>query len=201
MPGSPLLKYLSKLATFLRLGGHEFGLAGMEIAIAGCIAAATLGGTVMTMGDQMSEQVNMLVHSSVDRVSATLYVRGSVIATAAGTPLTANDMRFTLGLTGVSRPVDLQAGDALIISYRDLTTQIAAVPFRLKELSGNGDGLLSPGEAMQVTIDVDALRASTGATVFAPGGRWTLELSATFGGSLTVSREMPLYFDPVMDLH
>jgi archaellin len=113
-----------------------------------------------------------------------------------------------------------------VIAYTDENQFLKDVPWTVKFLgSSSSDSLLEEGEKAEVTVwllarnndvaDVTAANAtamwepdargssgilSTSGTLLTVNDRFTLEVKPTTGGVLTVQRNVPPKFDPVMDL-
>src|SRR4026209_1562213 len=90
---------LSRLCNLTRYGQRGTGVA--EFAMLSLVATSgVLATTVITSGDALMDQLDRVVHSSMNKIGGTLEVRGSVIVTATGAPLQADTVQFSLGTFG-----------------------------------------------------------------------------------------------------
>jgi hypothetical protein len=162
--------------------------------------------TVTVASDDFSfNDLDTLVHQSVDRIGASLEVRGSIIARSGADGPAVDSIQMTLGTFGQGTPVLLDpatpADQRLEIDYSDANSYVADVPYTVRMLGGNGDTSLDPGELVILTVDVSALPALDGTAPLTGGQRWTLQLIAPIGGTVEISRTLPPILQPVMNLH
>src|SRR6266496_3470298 len=94
-------------ARFCRLtrdGQRGSGVA--ELTMLSLLAASgVFATTVITTGDQLMEQFDRVVHSSMNKIGGTMEIRGSVIVTATGAPLKPETIQFSLGTFGELPPI------------------------------------------------------------------------------------------------
>ena len=156
--------------------------------------------TVITSGDALMDQLDQVVHSSMNKIGGTLEVRGSVIVTATGAPLQADTVQFSLGTFGELPAISTRPEDGgMTVSYYDNAAFAANVPYSVRFSPGNnGDALLDGGELMTVTVRVSDIEAVAGKDVLLPGKRWTMELHVAQGPSLEFSRTQPAILSQVM---
>lgn len=174
----------------------EDGQATAAIAMISIVGGAALvGTTTFTSADEAFDALESAVRSSVDRVSANLEIRGSVIARSDDSR-SADRIELTVGVFGDGTVPLTGDADRLRISYRDDEIFLPEVPFTAAVLDGDGDDLLERGELAALSIDLEAAGISLRANE-----RFTLELSAPVGGTVEVSRTMPFVLQPVMSLH
>ncbi len=161
-------------------------------------SAAVFATTTVESGDISFEALAGAVDRGVNRVSANLEVRSSVIARSSDS-LTTERVEFTLGVFGQGAvPLGTEnAGEQLMISYRDGANYLPAVPYTFSFLGGNGDDILDAGELASISVDL----AQVSGVALRGGERFTLELTAPVGGTVEVSRKMPPILQPVMSLH
>ncbi len=188
------------------LNSAEAGVATASLVMLTVAGTTTAVATVTVASDDFSfDDLDALVHQSVDRIGASLEIRGSIIAHSSADGRTVESIQMTLGTFGQGTPVLLDAtapaDQRLEIDYSDATSYVADVPYTVKFLGGNGDTSLDPGELAVVTIDVSALPATDGTTPLTGGQRWTLQLIAPIGGTVEISRTLPPILQPVMSLH
>jgi hypothetical protein len=193
---SGLLGRFAKLTHNSQLGTGVAELAMLSTLAAGGIFATT----VITTGDQMIEQLDQVVHSSMNKIGGAMEVRGSVIVTATGAPLKSDTIQFSLGTFGQLPPIGTRPDEGgMTVSYHDGSAVALNVPYSVRFSPGNnGDALLDSGEMMTVTVRASDLEAIAGQRVLLPGKRWTLELHTSAGQSLEFSRVQPAILSQVM---
>jgi hypothetical protein len=184
----------------------EAGAAAASLVMLTVAGTTTAVATVSVASADFSfDDLDALVHQSVDRIGASLELRGSVIARSDADGRTLDSIQLTLGTFGQGSPVALDpAGPAdkrLEIDYWTGTSYVSDVPYTAKFLGGNGDAYLDPGELVSVTVDVGVLQRLDGTMPPAAGERWTLQLIAPIGGTVEISRTLPPVLQPLMDLH
>ena len=189
-----------------RLHYPEAGVATASLVMLTVAGTTTAVATVTVASDDFSfNDLDALVHQSIDRIGATLELRGSVIARSDATGRNLASIQLTLGTFGQGTPVLLDpsapADQRLEIDYSDSTSYVADVPYSVKFLGGNGDASLDPGELVTITVDVAALQGLDGTAALAGGQRWMLQLIAPIGGTVEISRTLPPILQPLMDLH
>ncbi len=188
------------------LHSAEAGVATASLVMVTVAGTTTAVATVTVASDSFSfDDLDALVHQSVDRIGASLELRGSIIARSDANGRTLESIQLTLGTFGQGLPVLLDptapADQRLEIDYSDATSYVADVPYTVKMIGGNGDASLDPGEIATITIDVSALPAQNGTTPLTGGQRWTLQLIAPIGGTVEISRTLPPILQPLMNLH
>ncbi|HLF08752.1 MAG TPA: hypothetical protein VI789_05335 [Dehalococcoidia bacterium] len=183
----------------------QSAFAGTTIALIGLLGGGTMLATVtLSDGTFAFDQLEDLYQGSVSRVSGSLELRGAVIATASGKPMQLETLQLTLGSFGngaaVSLLEDAPASQRLVITYLDRASYRASIPYTAREVIGDSDGLLEPGELAQITIHASDLPQPLGVLALGASQRWTLELISPLGGSVEVSRTLPGILQPVMRL-
>jgi hypothetical protein len=160
-----------------------------------------VAGAAFSDGSLPLDRLESLVNDSVSRVGGTLEVRGTVVATAAGDRLDA--IQVPVAYSGSGRPVSLDpdSSERLLVSYRDGSTSNPSVPYTTRQLAGDGDGLLEPGELFLLTVRASDLTSVAGPPALGPSARWTIELVSPVGGTVDVTRTLPFVLQPVMALH
>src|SRR5215207_5171887 len=96
-----LLSRVCKVTRNSQIGSGVAELAMLSTLAAGGVFATT----VITSGDAMMEQLDRVVHSSMNKIGGTMEVRGSVIVTATGAPLHPDTIQFSLGTFGELPPI------------------------------------------------------------------------------------------------
>ena len=196
---------IRRLLRFILSPTGESGQVGTSLALVGLVGTAlVLSAVVVRSGKYGAGELDQVFRTSLGRVSGTLELRGSVIAIASGQPPAVDSIRFVVGAAGEGDPVPLDGAstaDRLVVSYRDSTAYDADVPYTAREIAGNGDGLLEPGESAQLTVRLADIDSEAGPPSMGPDSRWTLELQAPIGGTVEITRTMPPVLDRVMQLH
>jgi hypothetical protein len=195
-----LTNLVTRLALRLAQSAHcERGVATISLALFAFLATAGTAATItIAEGDVNFAALEDLVNDSVNRVGATLEVRGSVIARS-DDGVSVDRLQLTVRYYGEGLPVPLNPTDPdrLVIAYHDETTYHPDVPYTFEPLSGNGDTVLDPSEMALLTIDVSGI---PGASLKA-NDRFTIELAAPVGGTLVVSRRVPIGLSSVTSLY
>ena len=197
-----MLSNLSPLPILRRIAQHagcERGLATVSLALFAFLATASTAATVtVAQGDVNFAALEDLVDDSVNRVGATLEVRGSVIARSSD-GATVDRLQVTVRYYGEGKPVPLSADDPdrLVIAYYDDTAYHPDVAYTFEPLSGDGDTILESGEMTLLTIDIASIPNAT----LGVNERFTLELSAPVGGTVIVSRRVPMGLSSVTSLY
>ena len=171
----------------------------MSLAFFAFLATASTAATVtIAQGEVNFAALEDLVDDSVNRVGATLEVRGSVIARS-DDGATVDRLQLTLRYYGEGKPVPLSSDDSerLVIAYYDDTAHHPDVSYAFEPLSGNGDSILEPGEMILLMIDIASIPNAT----LEANERFTLELSAPVGGTVIVSRRVPMGLSSVTSLY
>jgi archaellin len=195
----------SRLAAIAhRLHAGEAGLATISLALVAFLATATTAATItIAEGDVNFDALENLVDDSVNRVGATLEVRGSVIARADAGSNAVTKIQLTLRYygEGMAVPFTPEDDNRLIVAYHDDTLYNPDVAYTATFVSDDGDGLLESGEVVLITVDAEDLGLGPEEPALTPGSRFTLELAAPVGGTVIVSRRLPAIFQPVMSLY
>jgi flagellin FlaB len=187
--------------------GHrdERGITGLETAIiliAFVVVATVFAFVVLTAGIFSSERGKETVYAGLAKARGTMEVRGGVVATATGSPLTVDDIFFAVASTasGESIPLNPAAtNNRTVIAYRDALTVDNDVTYTVTPIVGDIDTLLEPGELMLVSVD-----RATGispAPTMNGNTRFTLELQTPVGAVVDLTRQLPTELAEVMQLH
>ena len=193
------------LSALRRVHREERGITGLETAIiliAFVVVATVFAFVVLTAGVFSSERGKETVYAGLQKARGTMELRGGVVATAIGAPLTVNDIFFVVATTasGESIPLDPAAtNNRTVIAYRDSHAVDNDVVYTVTNVVGDGDTLLEPGETIVVTIN----RATgiDGPPAMDPNERFTLEIQTPVGAVLDITRQLPTQLADVMQLH
>jgi flagellin FlaB len=192
------------LGALRRVHREERGITGLETAIiliAFVVVATVFAFVVLTTGIFSSERGKETVFAGLQKARGTMEVRGGVVATATGSPLTIADIFFAVATTagGESIPLDpLASTDRTVIAYRDSTSVDNNVPYTATGIVGDGDALLEPGELMLVTISRAAI---AGPPAMDGNTRFTFEVQTPVGAVIDLTRQLPTELSAVMQLH
>ena len=193
------------LGTLRRVHREERGITGLETAIiliAFVVVATVFAFVVLTTGIFSSERGKETVFAGLAKARGTMEVRGGVVASSTGTPLTVSTISFAVATTagGESIPLDTTAAtNRTVIAYRDATTIDDDVAYTAISIVGDGDTLLEPGELMVISIDRAA--GIDGPPTMKGNTRFTLEVQTPVGAVLDITRQLPTELAEVMQLH
>jgi flagellin FlaB len=188
-----------------RVHREERGITGLETAIiliAFVVVATVFAFVVLTTGIFSSERGKETVFAGLEKARGTMEVRGGVVVSATGSPLTVDDISFTVATTAGGEAVPLNPSadqNRTVIAYRDASTIDDDVGYTVTSIVGDGDDLLEPGEVDVITID----RATdiSPAPTMAANDRFTLEVQTPVGAVLDITRQLPAELATVMQLH
>jgi len=192
------------------LNRNQKGITGLETAIiliAFVTVASVLAYSVLSAGIFSSEKGKQAVYSGLDQASASLEVRGSVMATAdtTSTPAKVTTVSFTLASVLQDAGVDMTApktqGDhtnSVVINYTDSTgtTSNDLLWTATKEgpdRTGNAN-FLSADEQMLVTVTLPT-------NTLAGYGSFTIQVIPPKGAAVTIQRTLPGALLSSMDLN
>ena len=171
-------------------------MASLVVALMALLATGTTAATLtLASGDANLDALHAVLESSVNRVSGTLELRGSVIGRSEDGE-TLSRLQLPVRFFGEGPSVTFGDGDVdrpVIAFYTD-TAYAPDISYTVEPLAGDVDSLLEPGETVLIAIDLTGHRLSA-------GERFTLEVSAPVGGTLIVQRRLPAILQPVMSLH
>ena len=197
---------MQRLINALRRGHRdERGITGLETAIiliAFVVVATVFAFVVLTAGIFSSERGKETVYAGLAKARGTMEVRGGVVATATGSPLTVDDIFFTVASTasGESIPLNPAAtNNRTVIAYRDALTVDNDVTYTVTSIVGDSDTLLEPGELMLVSVG--RAPGISPAPTMNGNTRFTLELQTPVGAVVDLTRQLPTELAEVMQLH
>lgn len=145
---APLRRFFSTAFSHVsRWHRSEAGLGEAGFVIVSLLGTTTIiASAAFSDGGFSFEQLEAVLHDSANRVGGTLEVRGGVVATANGDRVDA--IQVPVGFNGNGRPVPLtgDSADRLVLSYRDGAIFNPSVRYTGRQINGDGDELLEPGE-------------------------------------------------------
>ncbi len=158
--------------------------------------------------------------------TATIYKVTFIVAPAVSGQAIDLTPPYTADDSGTDPDISSGAEYRTLVSYIDENQSLPDVPWTVDFVGqSNGDNLLEAGEKAEVTVwilqrdnsvsDVDAANAVTGwtadangahgilasgGTILTPNDPFAIEIKPDIGAVMTLQREVPVKFDPVMDL-
>jgi flagellin FlaB len=199
------MKKLNKI--FTSLLRSQKGITGLETAIiliAFVTVASVLAYSVLSAGIFSSEKGKAAVYQGLDQASASMELRGSVLAFGTvdsdPTKSTVDTIQFTLASVLQDAPVDMTIppDNSVVINYTDSDgMNVQDVQNWTATLVGTERGtvdMLDADEAMIITVTLPT-------NTLLPYSTFTLQVIPPKGAAITVSRTVPGVVDAVMDLH
>ncbi len=216
-----------------RVHKGQKGITGLETAIiliAFVVVASIFAYTVLSAGLFSSQKSQEAVYNGLKTAQSTLELKGAVVATAEPTHTGATgyvgSITFTVGEQTGGQQLDFTdptasgnndglaandttANNPVIISYIDKDQRVDNLMWT-KVFAGknNGDEILDPGEAIQITIGstthgvgIGNLTDALAANKLVANKTFTIEVQTGKGSVLTFSRTIPATVDSVMTLN
>ena len=186
----------------LRLWRDRRGITGLETAIvliAFVVVAAVFAFAVLSTGLLRSEKSKETVLGGLQETSASLAVRGSVLATSTGALASVSAIVFQVAIAsqkGAGVNLSSSGTDAAIISYTDQNqfVNLSSSQWTATWLNGSGN-LVETGERVQIRIDVSGLGTALGTLT-----NFKIEVKPTKGATLVIERQTPAELKAVNDL-
>jgi flagellin FlaB len=191
---------------FKGLHRGQKGITGLETAIiliAFVTVASVLAYSVLSAGIFSSEKGKAAVYSGLDQASASMELRGPVLAL--GTSGAVTSIQFTVASVLQDAGVDMTDttdGNSVVINFSDASGHVEDVAWT-KTLVGAERGtadMLDADEAMNVTVTVPAT-ADMHTALTAPYSTFTLQIIPPKGAAITITRTLPGAIGTVTDLH
>jgi flagellin FlaB len=199
------MKKLNKI--FTSLLRSQKGITGLETAIiliAFVTVASVLAYSVLSAGIFSSEKGKAAVYQGLDQASASMELRGSVLAFGTvdsdPTKSTVDTIQFTLASVLQDAPVDMTIppDNSVVINYTDSDgMNVQDVQNWTATLVGTERGtvdMLDADEAMIITVTLPT-------NTLLPYSTFTLQVIPPKGVAITVARTVPGVVAAVMDLH
>jgi flagellin FlaB len=199
------MKKLNKI--FTSLLRNQKGITGLETAIiliAFVTVASVLAYSVLSAGIFSSEKGKAAVYQGLDQASASMELRGSVLAFGTvdsdPTKSTVDTIQFTLASVLQDAPVDMTIppDNSVVINYTDSDgMNVQDVQNWTATLVGTERGtvdMLDADEAMIITVTLPT-------NTLLPYSTFTLQVIPPKGAAITVARTVPGVVAAVMDLH
>lgn len=194
-------------------------------AISVVAVAGTLATSVMSQGNDASQEVDQAVHEAIQNVRNTWQVRGSVIGitTKAESGKAVAQISFTVSLvidggsvdftpplpsannTGLAEP---SSSNVISFSYTDEYQHVDNLYWTLDKLGKNdGDYFLEDNEMFQITIGGSRIAGQGGNLVDAmerdltTNTRFIIEIKTPQGATLSIERATPSALDNIVNFH
>jgi len=192
-----------------RLRNDQSGITGLETAIiliAFVMVASVLAYVVLTAGLYSSQKAKEAVHAGLEEVSATVELKGNVIAKMEGGYVT--EVYLSMGTHPGSDGIDFTdtsgGNNKVIISYSDEYNQYPALDWTLTKLtSTDNDTMLDPYELFQITVDLSGVsdNASSDDEKLGPYHEFMLEVKPPTGAILAIERTVPARVNQIVNLY
>ena len=192
---------------FKNLNRSQKGITGLETAIiliAFVTVASVLAYSVLSAGIFSSEKGKAAVYKGLDQASASMELRGNVLALgtpAAGEdPATVDSIQFTLASVLQDDAIDMTAPPAngVIINYTDSNgmnnTDLQNWTATLVGAERGVTTMLDANEQMKIAVTLPTNHLAGYDT-------FTLQVIPPKGAAITISRTLPGAIAAVMDLH
>ncbi|HOQ99174.1 MAG TPA: hypothetical protein PLJ35_10185 [Anaerolineae bacterium] len=196
-----------RLKRFFR---DESGITALETAIiliAFVVVAAVFAFTVLSAGTTSTEKAKEAILSGLQEVSASLELRGAVLATE-NTPGAAGEGQiknivFTVGNVAGGTAIDLTSTisgtNKVVIDYRDAEKSVSGLQWSVDwPVRHDEDNLLEDGELAKITID---LTDTKNGITLGTDTTFAIEVKPPRGGVLLIQKTTPSYIDTVIDFH
>jgi len=192
-----------------KLKNDQSGITGLETAIiliAFVMVASVLAYVVLTAGLYSSQKAKQAVYAGLEEVSATVELKGNVIAKMVGGYVT--EMYITLGTHPGSDGIDFTdtsgGNNKVILSYTDEYHQYPVLDWTVTKLSTtDNDTMLDPYELFQLTVDLSPVsdNASSDAEKLGPYHTFTVEVKPPTGAILAIERTVPARVNQIINLY
>ena len=187
-----------------RIRQNQAGLTGLSMAIiliAFVLVASVFAYVALSAGLFSSQKAKEAVNSGIQSTTATIEIRGNIIAHMVGSEVT--DVSFCVGIPEAGSPVDfsLPSGNVtrkVVVSYSDADNYLPSVNWTVERLSwANDDYLLDPNELFQMTVYMP----TSGNISIGPYDSFSLEIKPPDGPALTLERTIPSRVSQYINLH
>ena len=191
-------------AAIARLPDNQRGVTGIEAAIvliAFVIVASVFAFSVLSVGLLSAEEVKQMVTGSMEDTSATLFLRGGVVAEANSSRTAVESIKLNLSRATQSKEsMDLSAAGT-VVTYLDEHTAINCTgsgspgcSWSANWLIGSGD-LVDPGEQVEITVSLINLTP-----VLDNGKEFTIQVKPSKGAVVIVTRRLPAELKGITNL-
>ncbi len=192
----------------LRLPEDERGITGLETAIvliAFVVVSSVFAFAALSTGLFSSDKAKETISAGLAEARGTLELKGSVIATGAGTTQTTaavTKIVFQVSNAAAGEAIDLTPGNTVIV-YSDSEKTVnmnSTTEFTATNVAafGNSDGLLEIGEVFEIKL---LTLNSTLDTILGTSQEFTLEVVPPSGAVLFIGRRTPVSLKTSMNLN
>lgn len=189
-----------KMLSLSDFKADQKGITGLETAIvliAFVVVASVFAFAVLSTGLTSSQKSQEAVLGALEETSATLNVRGAVIASVNEALTGVDTIKFNLSsASDTAEPVEVSSA-AMVITYLDAdqALNIAASDWTATWLTGSGD-LLNAGEQVEIVITLTGLTPLLGKSK-----EFTISVKPNQGAVITINRTMPAELFPSLLLN
>ena len=178
------------MGRYTSLGEDQRGITGLETAIvliAFVVVASVFAFAVLSTGLISSEKSKETVLGAVGEASATLNVRGAVVANVNAALTGVDTIKFNLSNASQSYKAVEVSDKAMILTYvdKDQALNIAASDWTVTWLTGSGV-ILDPGEQVEIVVTLTGLTPRLG-----KGKEFSIQVKPQTGAVLLINRTMP----------
>ena len=183
-----------------KLKADQRGITGLETAIvliAFVVVASVFAFAVLSTGLTSSQKSQAAVLGALEETSATLNLRGAVIASVNSGLTGVVTLKFTLGSASqTAEPVEVSSS-AMIITYLDAdnSLNISSSNWTATWLTGSGD-LLNAGEQVEIVVTLTGMTPLLGKSK-----EFTINVKPNKGAVLVINRTMPAELFPSLSLN
>lgn len=217
------------LKRFIRhINRDEKGITGLETAIiliAFVVVAAVFAYTALSAGLFSTQKSQEAVYSGLKEARSTMELKGSVVATAQSTGHsgTVKQLSFIVSNVLGGEAIDFTGPSAnasstgtagsgssnvVVISYTDENQRVEDLYWTVTKLGdADGDNMLEDNEKFKITIGASDNGTGAGNLIDALGTdlstnvKFSVEVKAAAGATLSIERTTPAYIDTIVDLH
>ena len=187
------------------LAGGQRGITAIEtsiVLIAFVIVASVFGFTALKTGMLSSEKSRETVQEGLEETSASLALRGGVIAAGNSGKTGIDTIKFYLTPAAQSAaPVDL-SGTSTVVTYLDSNNSLnctaggtGSCSWTANWVIGSGDQI-DPGERVEMTITLSSMTPLLGKNT-----EFTIQVRPSKGAVVVVNRTIPGQVKAIMDLY
>ena len=181
--------HMNRALSLWHEGRDQRGIIGLETAIvliAFVVVASVFAFAVLSTGLLSSEKSKETIIGGLEETSATLVLRGSVIAKSTATPFAITNIVFQVtnaSQSGEAVNLNDTGVNAAIVTYLDSgqTVNVTAANWTPTWLTGSGN-LVNPGETVEIEVDISGL-----STPLATSTKFTIQVKPTVGAVMDMN--------------
>jgi len=203
MGNHPLMTCISRpiSRSTMCIGRDQRGITGLETAIvliAFVVVASVFAFAVLSTGLVSSEKSKETILGALSETSATLVLKGSVVAVSTSTPSSVTNVKFQLtnaSKAGSAVNLSTSGTNAAVVTYTDESQTSNLSTWTATWLSGSGS-LVNPGETVEIDADISGITTKLGVAT-----EFTIQVRPAIGAVITIKRKTPAELSTVMDLN